>query len=103
MSITYCDRCNDTEVLEDGYTCAKCGFVPMPEWGTTRNMYAGLEDKPTKVQKPRAGFLSWIKSFFRPPNIVCIRDPLDDRTQDSAYPTEIAKITAETRKNRTQL
>ena len=35
---------------------------------------------------------SWLKSLFARPNIICVRDPLDDGKEDSIYPTEFAAM-----------
>lgn len=35
---------------------------------------------------------AWIRSLFASPNIICVRDPLDDGREDSAYPTEFAEM-----------
>lgn len=65
--ITYCDNCDDTETLEDGFTCKKCGYVPCSEWGTVNNLYSGLDDSEPEP-KPKIGFISRlytkIKSYF---------------------------------------
>lgn len=35
---------------------------------------------------------AWIRSLFASPNIIRVRDPLDDGREDSAYPTEFAEM-----------
>jgi hypothetical protein len=44
---------------------------------------------------------AWIKSLFSRPNIIRVVDPLDDHSQDTAFPTEFAKMMGKIRSNNT--
>ena len=54
----------------------------------------------TEELRIKMRFINWLKSLFTSPNIIRVRDSLDDHTQDTAFPTEFAKMTAEIRKEK---
>jgi hypothetical protein len=47
--------------------------------------------------------LEWLKSFFMKPNIICVRDPLDDGKEDSSYPTQFAEMMGQIRREKDSL